>query len=224
VAIGVAPQASLYVAAVLIGEPTLQTLLEGIGWAIEQGVDVVNLSLGFTYYEPMFAEVFRLLLSRYGIVPVVAVGNENHGNTSSPGNAFNAFSVGAVEKAGGGRREVPFFSSGASLVFPGSAEGQRIVTKPDVVAPGVQVFSCIPPEKKADAVYEYSYMDGTSMATPHVAGAVALLMAARPSAPPEEIMAALRATARHPTPGKDLRPDNRWGYGAIRPLEALKAL
>ena len=106
---------------------------------------------------------------QFGILPVVAIGNDNHGNSSSPGNTAHAFSVGAVEKVRGGKLEVAFFSSGASLVFPGDEDCQ-VITKPDVVAPGVQVFSCIPPEKRPDGVYEYSYMNGTSMATPHVAG------------------------------------------------------
>lgn len=61
------------------------------------------------------------------------------------------------------------------------------------------------------------------MATPHVAGAVALLMAAEPDAPVEDIAQVLKDTARHPG-GADARPDNRWGYGMIRPLEALRAL
>ena len=182
------------------------------------------MSLGFTYYEPLFAEVFRLLIDRYDILPVVAIGNENHGNTSSPGNAFNAFSVGALEQGRGRQRDVPFFSSGASLVFPWGAPAPSVVTKPEVVAPGVSVFSCIPPEKKDDGVYEYSYMDGTSMATPHVSGAAALLMAARPKAPVSAIAEALRSTAKHPSGKRELRPDNRWGFGSIRPLEALKAL
>ena len=106
---------------------------------------------------------------QFGILPVVAIGNDNHGNSSSPGNTAHAFSVGAVEKVRGGKLEVAFFSSGASLVFPGDEDCQ-VITKPDVVAPGVQVFSCIPPEKRPDGVYEYSYMNGTSMATLHVAG------------------------------------------------------
>jgi subtilisin family serine protease len=223
VAIGVAPEASLYVAAVLIGEPTLQTLVEGLGWAVDHGVDIVNLSLGFTYYEPLFAHVFQLLIDRYGILPVVAIGNENHGNTSSPGNAHNALAVGAVEKAGR-RGDVPFFSSGASLVFPEEPADRRLVTKPDVVAPGVRVFSCIPPERKEDDVYEYSVMDGTSMAAPHVSGAAALLMAAKPRAPVGAIVEALRETAWHPSGRAGHRPDNRWGYGLIRPPAALAAL
>ncbi len=222
VAIGVAPEANLLVAGVLIGDATLQTLLEGISWAVEKGADIINMSLGFTYYEPLFAEVFTLLVDQYGVLPVVAIGNENHGNCSSPGNAYSAFSVGAAEKMKGGKLDIAFFSSGASLVFPGE-EPNALVTKPDVVAPGVQVFSCIPPEKKPDGIYEYSYMDGSSMATPHVAGVAALLMAAYPEAPVTQIMQVLKETAHHPK-GADRRPDNRWGYGLIRPVEALKAL
>lgn len=223
IAIGVAPEANLFVSGVLIGDTTLRTLMEGISWAIEQGADIINMSLGMSYYEPLFAEVLEILLNQYGILPVVAIGNENHGNSSSPGNTYNAFSVGAVEKtANGDDVEVAFFSSGASLVFPGQ-EPSALVTKPDVVAPGTQVYSCIPPAKSPEGTQEYSWMDGTSMATPHVAGVAALLMAANPTAPVTDIIKVLKETASHPS-GTDLRPDNRWGHGLIQPVEALKAL
>lgn len=209
-------------AGVLIGDTTLRTLLEGISWAIERGADIINMSLGLSYYEPLFAEVLDILVNQYGILPVVAIGNENHGNTSSPGNAYNAFSVGAIEKLPNDRVDVAFFSSGASLVFPGD-ESNGLVTKPDVVAPGAQVYSCIPPTKTPNGTYEYNYMDGTSMATPHIAGAAALLMAAKPTAPVTDIMTALKETAQHPG-GNDRRPDNRWGWGVVQPVEALNAL
>jgi subtilisin family serine protease len=222
VSIGITPEATLFVAGVLIGDATLHTLIEGITWAIEKGADVINMSLGFTYYEPLFARVFEMLIDQYGIMPVVAIGNENHGNSSSPGNAYNAFSIGAVEKVPRGKVDVPFFSSGASLVFPGAERGAH-VTKPDVVAPGVQVYSCIPPERAPEGTFEYSYMDGTSMATPHVAGVAALLMAAKPQAQVPELINALKQTAKHPS-GEGGRPDNRWGYGLIQPLDALRAL
>jgi serine protease AprX len=222
VAIGVAPEANLLVAGVLLGDATLRSLLEGISWAVERGADIINMSLGFTYYEPKFAEVFSLLVEQYDVLPVVAIGNENHGNCSSPGNAHSAFSVGAAEAMPRNKLDVAFFSSGASLVFPGD-EAHSLVTKPDVVAPGVQVFSCIPPERKPDGVYDYSYMDGTSMAAPHVAGVAALLMATRPEATALEVMRALKETAAHPG-GADRRPDNRWGHGLIQPAAALAAL
>ncbi|MDH5507440.1 MAG: S8 family serine peptidase [Anaerolineae bacterium] len=222
VSIGVAPRANLLVAGALVGEATLLTLLEALSWAVEKGADIINMSLGFSYYEPLFAEVFDILESQFGILPVVAIGNENHGNTSSPGNAYNAFSVGAVEKVTRTRVDVAGFSSGASLVFPGDA-AHALVTKPDVVAPGSQVYSCIPPENRPDGPFEYTYMDGTSMATPHAAGVAALLMAAKPNAPASDIMQAMKETAKHPA-GAGKRPDNRWGYGIIQPEEALKVL
>lgn len=223
VSIGVAPEANLYVAAVLIGDATLLTLVEGMAWAVEQGADIINMSLGFNYYEPLFAVLFQQLIEHYGVLPVTAIGNENHGNCSSPGNAHNAFSVGAIEKMRGRAKcEVASFSSGASLVFPGDALN-AFVTKPDVVAPGAQIYSCIPPDKRPDETYFYNYMDGTSMATPHVAGVAALLMAAKPDASTGDIIRALKDTAKHPS-GAELRPDNRWGYGIIQPVAALNAL
>lgn len=224
ISIGVAPEADLLVAGVLVGDATLRTLLEGIAWAVERGADIINMSLGFSYYEPLFAEVFDILIHQLGVLPVVAIGNGSHGNSSSPGNAYSAFSAGAVEKMPypSRRVEVTFFSSGASLVFPDQEE-HPLVVKPDVVAPGAQVFSCIPPEKRPDGTYEYTYMDGSSMAAPHVAGAAALLMAALPEAPVTDIIDVLKETARHPT-GDQYRPDNRWGFGLVQPVEALKAL
>ena len=219
VSIGVAPKANLLAAGVLVGDSTLLTLFEGLSWAVEKGADIVNMSLGFTYYEPLFTVFLQMLLNEYGVLPVVSVGNENHGNTSSPGNAHSAFSVGAVEKLPRNKVDVPYFSSGASLVFPG--EDPEMVTKPDVVAPGSQIWSAIPPQREDDQVYWYTYMDGTSMASPHVAGVAALLMAAEPNSPVTDIMEVLKETAKHPTGN---RPDNRWGYGVVQPLEALAAL
>lgn len=221
VSIGVAPDANLLVAGVLVGDSTLRTLVEGISWAVEKGADIINMSLGFSYYEPLFDEIFKILIDEYDILPVVAIGNENHGNSSSPGNAESAFSIGAVEKLPRNKVDVTFFSSGASLVFPGKEPDT--VTKPDVVAPGRQVYSSIPPEKRPEGTYEYTYMDGTSMASPHVAGVAALLMAARPEAQISDIIKALKETAQHPQ-GQQKRPDNRWGYGIIQPEEALKTL
>lgn len=220
ISIGIAPQANLLVVATLMGSATIFSLIQGISWAVENGADIINLSLGFTYYEPLFTSLFEYI-NELGILPVVAIGNEYHGSTSSPGNASNAFSVGALEKMSYGKIDVAPYSSGASLVFPG--DENDLITKPDVVAPGSQVYSCIPPEIRHGGTYEYAYMDGTSMATPHVAGVAALLMAAEPTAPVSDIIRVLKETAKHPS-GVNRRPDNRWGFGRIRPIEALKAL
>jgi len=220
-AIGVAPRADLLVASVINGRAdSVLKVTHGIAWAVENGANIVSLSLSFPDYEPHFASVFETLIEAYGIVPVVAVGNGKHGMCSSPGNAHNALAVGAVERNDDGRLQVSPFSSGASMLFPRDSL-HPVVTKPDVVAPGAQVYSAIPPERQQDTIVEYAYKAGTSMAAPHVAGVVALLMAAHPATPATDIMEVLRETAHHPD---GARPDNRWGNGMIRPLEALRAL
>ena len=218
--IGVAPDATLLAACVLAGNATVATVIQGISWAVEEGAHVVNLSLGFHYYEPHFAVLLDVLIQQYGVLPVVSVGNEGYGRTSSPGNAPNALSVGAIERLPTGATDVAAFSSGASLVSAGPG-GSPLVTKPDVVAPGVAVYSSIPPENTRKGTVEYAYMDGTSMAAPHVAGVAALLMATRPRAPVSDIARVLKETAKHPLGG---RPDNRWGHGVIEPHDALRAL
>ncbi len=212
VAIGVAPEAELLAGAVLLGRGSLVTLVAGIAWAIEKGANVINLSLGLSFYEPYFEEVLRLVL-QYDVVPVVAVGNRRHGNLDSPGASPHALGVGALERFKHGHTAIAEFSGGASLVLPDGAQTVT-VTKPDVVAPGAQVWSCVPPGPAAGGPHSYAFMDGTSMATPHVSGAVALLMAACPTAPAVAIVEAVRETARHPDPGR--RPDNRWGHGLVQ--------
>jgi subtilisin family serine protease len=219
-AIGVAPEADLVVGGVLNGSGTTIALVRGLVWAVENGAQVINMSLGFSYYDPRFGLIFEELMQQYGIASVVAIGNSNHGNSCSPGNAYSAFAVGAVGRMSRNRADVAFFSSGASLVYPDP--NHQLVTKPDIVAPGCNVYSCIPPEGESEG-HEYAVMDGTSMATPHVSGAIALLMAAKPDVPTTAILEALCQTAKHPD-GDKYRPDNRWGYGLIQPLEALEAL
>ena len=219
VRIGVAPDARLLVGAVLVGSATLRTVIAGIDWAVEHGADIISMSFGFTYYEPLFDSVLQTFRDLYGVLPVAAIGNNRLGNSSSPGNVPASLAVGATGKQGNGP-SVADFSSGASIEFPGAEK--RVVTKPDVTAPGMNVYSCIPGQT-TNGMPEYSYMDGTSMATPHVAGVAALLMAAKPTAGVVEIAEALRETAWHPG-GEEKRPDNRWGWGQIRPLKALDAL
>ena len=51
----------------------------------------------------------------------------------------------------------------------------------------------------------------------------ALLMESNPQVPVPEIIEVMKETAYHPN-GVDMRPDNRWGYGFIQPLEAIRAL
>ena len=213
VIIGGAPDAKLIVAAALMGHPTVTTIISAISWAAEQGADIITMSLGLPRYEPKFEDLLSPLLTVHGILPVVAIGNASHGNTSTPGNVHSAFAVGALDG-----RTVASFSGGASLDFPGTQQPK--IVKPDIVAPGANVYSCVPPIAGSP---EYVYMSGTSMAAPHVAAAAAVLMSAKPGAVASQIADTLRITARHPS-GSRQRPDNRWGWGEAKPLRALQRL
>lgn len=94
--------------------------------------------------------------------------------------------------------------------------------KPDVSAPGVNITSTVPTHDPADP-HGYASYQGTSMASPHVAGTAALLLQAHPDWDVKDIKAALMNTAEdviNPTTGK-VYPHNTQGAGSIRVLDAL---
>jgi subtilisin len=167
--IGVAPGAELCSAMVIEGGQVVARILGGLDWAIGQGVRVISMSLGLRGYLEDFIPIVRILRAR-GVLPVFAVGNEGPGTSRSPGNYPEALSVGAVDQGS----QVPDFSSSQRF----SRADNPIV--PDVVAPGVNVISAQPNNR-------YQAMDGTSMATPHIAGLAALLCEAKPSATVAEL-------------------------------------
>ena len=176
--VGAAPGARLASAIVIEGGDVVARVLGGMDWAIGLGVRVVSMSLGFPGYWTDFLALTRLLRRR-GVLPVFAVGNEGPGTSRSPGNYAEALSVGACARD----RTVPRFSS--SQRFRRGADA--IV--PDLVAPGVGIVSARPGGG-------WQAMDGTSMATPHVAGLAALLMEAAPGRAADEIERALFESCR----------------------------
>jgi hypothetical protein len=177
--IGMAPEAKLAVALVLdaVQGGTDAQVLAGIDWALDRGVDVISMSLGgFVVGAETPGTYSRALLecTLRGVPVVAAVGNEGDGTSGAPGNDLFAMGVGATDSddvvAGfsGGRTQVISRSTVVSphllpLAYP----------KPDLVAPGVAVESTVPGGGHAA-------LSGTSMATPHAAGAVALLRSALP--------------------------------------------
>lgn len=171
--VGAAPGARLASAIVIEGGDVVARVLGGMDWAIGLGVRVVSMSLGFPGYWTDFLALTRLLRRR-GVLPVFAVGNEGPGTSRSPGNYAEALSVGAC----GRDRTVPRFSSSQRF-----RRGHDAIV-PDLVAPGVGVVSARPGGG-------WQAMDGTSMATPHVAGLAALLMEAAPRKTADEIERAL---------------------------------
>ncbi|MBD3170436.1 MAG: S8 family serine peptidase [candidate division Zixibacteria bacterium] len=147
-----------------------------------------------------------------GICVVFAAGNEGSLGLRNPGvratDDYNSYSVGAVD---GGNPSYPiasFSARGPSYCTP---SGDPAI-KPEVVAPGVDVNSAYPGGS-------YTTLSGTSMATPHVAGVVALMKQANPGLPPEDIKQILMDTAYDLGPSGE---DNTYGWGMIDAYEAVQ--
>jgi subtilisin len=201
-AIGVAPGCNLYVGMVIEGGDVLLRVLTGMEWCLEKKVRVLSMSLGIRGYTPFWLDITRRLRES-GTLPIFAIGNEGPGFSRSPGNYPESVSVGAVDS----NDHMATFSS--SIKFNRPIEPYQ----PDCVAPGVNVISA----KPSGGVQA---MDGTSMATPHVAGVAALLFGAYPTATIEKVEKAMLDTC------DKLSGENkeRYGYGLISPVKALKAL
>lgn len=199
---GVAPGAKLASAMVIEGGNVLARILGGMNWVVGQNVRVLSMSLGLIGTKDDFLLVTRILRAR-GVLPVFAVGNEGPGTSRYPGNYAEALSVGASDSAGA----VADFSSSQQFV----RAKDPIV--PDLVGPGVGVISCVPGGK-------YMEMDGTSMATPHIAGLAAVLMSARPNKTIDQIEAAIfKSCALTSDMTKDRA--NRGFPDAVKALKAL---
>ncbi len=162
-------------------------IVAAIEAAVADGMDVINFSGGEPEIEPR-RDIVALALdaaAAAGVVPVIAAGNDYNdfgaGSVSSPANAEDAIAVGAVDTTGGStkRTHADFSSVGPTAI--------SLRLKPDVAAPGVDVLSSV-------AGGGWAELSGTSMATPHVAGAAALLRQRHPSWTVEEIKSALVQT------------------------------
>ncbi len=159
-------------------------IVAAIEAAVADGMDVVNFSGGEPEIEPS-RDIVALALdaaAAAGVVPVVAAGNDYNdlgaGSVSSPANSTRAISVGAVEISGSPttRTHAEFSSVGPTTI--------SLRLKPDVAAPGVDVLSSISGGGWAE-------LSGTSMASPHIAGAAALLRQRHPAWSVEHLKSAL---------------------------------
>ncbi|WP_411080129.1 S8 family peptidase [Streptomyces sp. cmx-18-6] len=196
---GVAPGAKILDAKVLDdeGSGVDSGIIAGMQWAADNGARVANLSLGgedTAGHDPLEAAVDRIS-ARSGILFVIAAGNEgpDASTIGSPGSAASALTVGAVDRKD---RIAGFSSTGPT------ADGSL---KPDITAPGVGIVAAKAAKgvEGVPAVPGYAAMSGTSMATPHVAGAAAVLAQRHPGWTGERIKQALTASAK---PGSGLSP------------------
>jgi subtilisin family serine protease len=196
---GVAPGAKVISGKVLNDEGfgDDSAIIAGMEWAADEGADIINLSLGGSDspgVDPMEEEVNRLS-SEKGVLFAIAAGNDGEYGEStvgSPGSAEAALTVGAVDKDD----KLASFSSIGPRVGDGAV-------KPDVTAPGVAITAAAASGSAFDTdpgiphpAPGYLQLDGTSMATPHVAGAAAILKQQHPTWKSAELKGALIASAK----------------------------
>jgi subtilisin family serine protease len=217
IAIGVAPGAFLMHGLVIPwGSGTLAQIITGMEWAIDpfdqfgapagEPADVISMSLGASGYYDAFIEPVQNIKAA-GIVLIASIGNDGEGISRSPGNVYDAFGIGATDT----EDLVAYFSGGEVVDWPASHPEPYI--KPDFSAPGVGVYSSVPGG--------YDYFQGTSMAAPHVAGTVALMLEGNPTLTVEDVYAALQDTA---VDLGDEGQDTRYGWGRIDALEAVSLM
>jgi subtilisin family serine protease len=162
---GVAPDAELFIAKVLNNRGTGRQLdiIAGIQWALENGCDIISMSLGRAAgpqepFDPRYEDIAAEALAE-GCLIVAATGNDSARRyryvapVGSPANAPSIMAVAAIEADG----QVAPYSNG------GVGTGRV-----DMAAPGSDVFSSVPRPQL------YRRLSGTSMACPHVAGVAAL--------------------------------------------------
>src|SRR2546422_1193874 len=226
-AIGVAPGATLMMALVIPGGfATFAQLIGGIEWCVNPldqfgtptGLpgNVQSMSWGIPDDQPHpeFLDPIKNSLLADSI-PVVATGNEGEGFGRTPGTIWGAFGIGATNIAD----QVPFWSSGLQVNWPNPPTdwpffGYYPATylKPDFSAPGENIKSTLPGNS-------YGFLSGTSMATPHVAGTVAMMVQASAfSITPEQAYLNLQnSVVDFGAPGQD----TRFGYGRLDAYQAV---
>ncbi|MFB7293291.1 S8 family serine peptidase [Actinacidiphila glaucinigra] len=184
---GVAPGVRLDIGKVLNSEGSGQEswIIAGMEWAAQdQQARIISMSLGGggDHTDPMSQAVDRLSRET-GALFVIAAGNSGPHTIGSPGAADSALTVGAVDSAD----HLADFSS------TGPRDGDAGL-KPEITAPGVDIVAARSHYKRGSGYY--TTMSGTSMATPHVAGAAALLAAAHPDWTGPQLKEALVSSAK----------------------------
>jgi serine protease AprX len=219
---GIAPGADIVALRVLGDDCSGNTsdVIDALEWVgrnhARYQIRVVNLSLGHDVLESIFTDPLVQAverLSRKGVVVVTAAGNRGinpatghpgYGGAGVPCNAPSAICVGSLDN----QRTARF---GDDRVADSSSRGPTrfdLLAKPDLVAPGVDIVSLAAPGSRLFRDYpdlrvtgvtgrqQYFLLSGTSMASPAVAGAAALLLDANPGLSANAVKMALQFTAR----------------------------
>lgn len=220
--VGIAPHATIVALKALDrdGRGRISSIIAALDWAVANraahNIRVINMSLGAGVFESYNTDPLTLAAKRAvdaGIVVVAAAGNigrnasgqTQYGAITAPGNAPWVLTVGAADSKGNTDRRdddiAPYSSRGPTA--------HDFLAKPDLVAPGTSITSLASPNSKMyvekpqslvagsrpSAFKPYLTLSGTSMATPAVAGTVALMLQANPHLTPNLVKAVLQYTA-----------------------------
>ncbi|HEV7886001.1 MAG TPA: S8 family serine peptidase, partial [Acidimicrobiales bacterium] len=197
------------------GKAAEADIVSGVKWAVDHGAKVVNMSFGDDLQPllgPGFSDAVRYAWSK-GVVSVVAAGNGGGSLVTSSGfSQENALVVSAVTK----NDTKPDYSSDVGqakwgIAAPGGADKGQPAED--------YIFSTVWTKDHPSAPNYYAYMSGTSMAAPHVSGAVAVLLSR--GFTPQQAVDRLLATA------KDIGPagkDSTFGYGRLDMAKAVAGL
>ena len=217
---GMATEADLMPVRVLVnGEGKESDLAVGIMWTVDHGADIINLSLGAKCEEgdvwpecasDIVDEAIQHAVDN-DVIIVAAAGNDGEETLVYPANHPDVIAVSAVG-ADKQRASYSNYRQGVTLAAPG---GDFWDANQDGYLDGVLQ------ETFGYNGWGYYFMLGTSMATPHVSGALALLKSAFPDVSPERLVDALELTAEDlGAPGYD----EEFGYGLIQVKDALAFL
>ncbi len=207
-----APEANIIAIKILDkdGKGNSADALLGMQWiydnAEKYNIRIVNLSIGTddTGSEDPLVKGVEALWEK-GIVMTIAAGNNGprFGSVTSPGISRKVITVGSYDD-----NEPKSYLADSLLHFSGRGPTSECIIKPDVVAPGDSVTSCYNNSL-------YVQLSGTSMSTPIVSGAIALLLEKKPNLSPDEIKYLLKKTSINMN-----FPRNRQGWGMLN-VEAL---
>lgn len=216
----------------------------GMEWAVEHGCDVISMSLGMVSAAVTDKELLRrtcVAINDVGIVAAVCAGNEGHltilapipnnvrvpascpppyldpDQMANPGELSCVIAVGAVDS----NDEAAYFTSKGPVTWQDTEFGDYPyepgigLIRPDVCGPGVAIKSL-----DYENVGGYKNLDGTSQATPLVAGVIALMLQKNPNLTPEDICRILEETSVKLTPTKS----NITGVGRVDARAAVDAV
>ena len=208
--VGVAPDAKIFSVKVFTddgGYAYSSGILSAVQECVANGADIISMSLGGPLPNIFEIWEFQRILKDSNVISVAAAGNDGNGVWHFPASYPSVISVAAMDE----NKTIARFSQYNGQV--------------DIAAPGVDVLSTLPMKAPCliceNVGYDYGTISGTSMATPHVAGVLAILKSFKPNASPEDLIEAMLESAEDlGSEGKD----NSFGHGLAQALAAAKYL